>query len=172
MKRLVAAGIVVASGATVSCTQDSFGPVLDVPISPAAGHFVSPPFSIHESYGYAIGIGVEARPVDHATCLAALSAERRTSNPPCRALTPQVGAFTWVVTHHGNVVARGAQPATPTDLVRDTQGSSALEKISWGFYDRFHAEPGDGYVVELSVEPSDLPLEQFHPRLAVMKTFK
>ena len=128
MKRLVAAGIVVASGATVSCTQDSFGPVLDVPIAPAAGHFVSPPFSIHESYGYAIGIGVEARPVDHATCLAALSAERRTNTTVPGVDTTgrriHMGRYaSWQRSCPGSPTSDA-----PTDLVRDTQGSSALKR--------------------------------------------
>ena len=160
-----------------SCSRSDFYPVLDIPLSPATSHIRSPPFSIDSNYVYGIGVGTEGGiEVDEATCRAATYMPRITEKaeqagykvPPCHRLTPAIGAFTWKVSHAGKLVATGSQPGMPPLPLHTTMS----DKITWQFFDTFHAEAGRDYVVELDLPPSNIPLERFHPRLKIMKTFK
>jgi hypothetical protein len=160
-----------------SCSRSDFYPVLDIPLAPATGHTRSPPFSIDSNSVYAIGVGTEGgMEVDEATCRAATYMPGITEKteragykvPPCHMLTPAIGAFTWKVSHDGKLVATGSQPGMPPLPLHTTMP----EKITWQFFSTFHAEAGKDYVVEVDLPPSNIPLERFHPRLEIMKTFK
>ena len=118
--RRVAIGLATAALAS-GCSRSDFYPVLDIPLSPAAGHIRSPPFSIDATHTYAIGLGIERMQVDEATCRAAtympgISEKAEQAGykpPPCHLLTPAIGAFTWRISQDGKLVAMGGQPGLP-----------------------------------------------------------
>jgi hypothetical protein len=156
------------------CYPSDYGPVLDIPISPATGHIRSPPFAIDPDDIYDIGIGINGMPVDQDACLATVSDFLRKTSPPCHAITPAIGAFTWRVIHAGTVVAQGSKSGLPSLAIPDGRSppprtTITPEAIIWDFFAHFRAQAGRDYVIELDMRPQSVSLEQFHPRLAIVK---
>jgi hypothetical protein len=171
---------VTSALSAVGCTASDFFPVLDIPIPPGAVHIRSLPFAIDATYAYYIGIGVDRMEVDEATCRAATysdwiikKAERSGHKlPPCHLLTPAIGAFTWRVSHNGKLVAQGSQLGLPPSPWAPNPHSVMPEKLTWQFFDAFHAVAGTNYILELDLQSGPASLEQSHPRLGIVKSFK
>ena len=170
VERWRAAVLLGALFLATSCYPSNFGPVLDIPISPAAGHIRSPPFEIDPDGVYDIGIGIDGMPASQDACLATVSDFLRKKFPPCHAITPAIGALSWKVIHAGTVVAQGSTEGLPSSALADKSGTSnGPEGTHWNYFAYFRAQAGEDYVVQLDMRQESASLEPFHPRLAIMK---
>jgi len=160
-------GIAVCALMT-SCNVGHETVAINMPLSPTVGLIRTEEF-VAMTGGYDIDIGLEAIPTDEATCLAARPAEfggkkMEYRDRPCKALTPPLGATSWAVTREGIPVAHGGVPGFPWQWLPSSTGDGTMSWISVGW---FSTEPGARYVVEVTVQRSEVPLEQVHPRLRI-----
>jgi hypothetical protein len=151
-----------------SCNGDLGTTAVNIPLSPAVGTMRTQEFTA-KTGAYQVFIGLGAIPTDQATCLAARPAEllgKKVKYPsrPCKALTPPLGATSWTVTKKGIPVAHGGVPGFPWQWLPSSIGDGS---ISWIGLGEFSTDPGSRYVVEVTVHPGAIPLEQVHPRLKI-----
>lgn len=162
-------GALTTAALIIGCHRTDFAPALDVRISPTVGVMRSPPFEIDQSCDFWIGIGIEGMPVDETTCLATVDEGARRLLPSCRAITPAIGAFTWKVTHQGQVVAEGSESGLPSVPYQPNNlGKITPENIQWQFFHGFFARARKDDVAELNLQPSPISLDPYHPRLAIV----
>jgi hypothetical protein len=165
---IVTAASAALSPLIASCNVDLGTTAIDMPLSPTVGIVRTQEFVARKG-GYDVFIGLGAIPTDQATCLAARPPEfggKKLQYPdrPCKALTPPLGATSWTVTKEGIPVAHGGVPGFPWQWGPSSVGDGTISWIGLGW---FSTEPGSQYVVEVTVHPSAVSLDQVHPRLKI-----
>jgi hypothetical protein len=157
-----------------ACNLDLNTTAIDIPLSPPVGSVRTREFVASSSvHAYEIFIGLGTISTDEATCLAVrpTTAVDGTKyvypNHPCNALIPPLGSTQWIVTRAGVEVDRGGSAAAPWTWPREYEIGMA-----WYQLGRFRVEPGERYVVEIIVQPSEVPLDQVHPRLKIETPWK